>query len=201
MKKNFREYLELQIQKNNIKWESKSEIIRASGNNQNGHTARVLKEYENKFQFGAVAEIKNKEIKKYFDKQPKGSYISVKGAANQIQKELPKGIIIGETIIYNRLKDKSFNTNNLKPQTLDNQVSKTGLYDVKISKGFKDKLNKLREPGIYLYIELTQRGGQTLRLKTNNKFHNLDKSFPPNERSIKTIEKIIKRLKKNNSDA
>ena len=68
MKKNFREYLELQIQKNNIKWESKSEIIRASGNNQNGHTARVLKEYENKFQFGAVAEIKNKEIKKYFDK-------------------------------------------------------------------------------------------------------------------------------------
>ena len=35
MKKNFREYLELQIQKNNIKWESKSEIIRASGNNQN----------------------------------------------------------------------------------------------------------------------------------------------------------------------
>ena len=54
-------------------------------------------------------EIKNKEIKKYFDNQPKNSFISVEGAANQIQKELPKGIIIGETIIYNRLKDKSFN--------------------------------------------------------------------------------------------
>ena len=192
MKKNFREYLELQIQKNNIKWESKSEIIRASGNNQNGHTARVLKEYENKFQFGAVAEIKNKEIKKYFDKQPKGSYISVEGAANQIQKELPKGIIIGETIIYNRLKDKSFNTNNLKPQTLDNQVSKTAPYDVKISKEFREKLKKLREPGVYLYIEITQRGGNTLRLKTGGEFFKIsDNSYPPNDDSLKLIKKTI----------
>ena len=192
MKKNFREYLELQIQKNNIKWESRSEIIRASGNNQNGHTARVLKEYENKFQFGAVAEIKNKEIKKYFDKQPKGSYISVEGAANQIQKELPKGIIIGETIIYNRLKDKSFNTNNLKPQTLDNQVSKTAPYDVKISKEFREKLKKLREPGVYLYIEVTQRGGNTLRLKTGGEFFKIsDNSYPPNDDSLKLIKKTI----------
>ena len=52
-------------------------------------------------------------------------------------KRITKGNYNWETIIYNRLKDKSFNTNNLKPQTLDNQVSKTGLYDVKISKGLR----------------------------------------------------------------
>ena len=188
----FRDFLDDQIKKGNTSWESRSEIIRASGSTQSGHTVRVLKEYENKFQFGSVTEIKNKEIKKYFDKQPKDSFISVEGAANQIQKELPKGIIIGETIIYNRLKDKSFNTNNLKPQTLDNQVSKTAPYDVKISKEFKEKLKKLREPGVYLYLEVTQRGGNTLRLKTGGEFFKIsDNSYPPNDDSLKLIKKTI----------
>ena len=188
----FREFLDNQIKKGNTSWESRSEIIRASGSTQSGHTVRVLKEYENKFQFGSVTEIKNREIKKYFDKQPKDSFISVEGAANQIQKELPKGIIIGETIIYNRLKDKSFNTNNLKPQTLDNQVSKTAPYDVKISNEFREKLKKLREPGVYLYIEVTQRGGNTLRLKTGGEFFKIsDNSYPPNDDSLKLIKKNI----------
>ena len=188
----FRDFLDHQIKKGNTSWESRSEIIRASGSTQSGHTVRVLKEYENKFQFGSVTEIKNKEIKKYFDKQPKDSFISVEGAANQIQKELPKGIIIGETIIYNRLKDKSFNTNNLKPQTLDNQVSKTAPYDVKISNEFREKLKKLREPGVYLYIEVTQRGGNTLRLKTGGEFFKIsDNSYPPNDDSLKLIKRII----------
>ncbi len=188
----FRDFLDDQIKKGNTSWESRSEIIRASGSTQSGHTVRVLKEYENKFQFGSVTEIKNKEIKKYFDKQPKDSFISVEGAANQIQKELPKGIIIGETIIYNRLKDKSFNTNNLKPQTLDNQVSKTAPYDVKISNEFREKLKKLREPGVYLYIEVTQRGGNTLRLKTGGEFFKIsDNSYPPNDDSLKLIKKTI----------
>ena len=188
----FRDFLDDQIKKGNTSWESRSEIIRASGSTQSGHTVRVLKEYENKFRFGSVTEIKNKEIKKYFDKQPKDSFISVEGAANQIQKELPKGIIIGETIIYNRLKDKSFNTNNLKPQTLDNQVSKTAPYDVKISKEFREKLKKLREPGVYLYIEVTQRGGNTLRLKTGGEFFKIsDNSYPPNDDSLKLIKKTI----------
>ena len=188
----FRDFLDDQIKKGNTSWESRSEIIRASGSTQSGHTVRVLKEYENKFQFGSVTEIKNKEIKKYFDKQPKDSFISVEGAANQIQKELPKGIIIGETIIYNRLKDKSFNTNNLKPQTLDNQVSKTAPYDVKISKEFREKLKKLREPGVYLYLEVTQRGGNTLRLKTGGEFFKVsDNSYPPNDDSLKLIKRII----------
>ncbi len=188
----FRDFLDYQIKKGNTSWESRSEIIRASGSTQSGHTVRVLKEYENKFQFGSVTEIKNREIKKYFDKQPKDSFISVEGAANQIQKELPKGIIIGETIIYNRLKDKSFNTNNLKPQTLDNQVSKTAPYDVKISNEFREKLKKLREPGVYLYIEVTQRGGNTLRLKTGGEFFKIsDNSYPPNDDSLKLIKKTI----------
>ena len=187
-----REYLENQIQKGKIEWESRSELIRASGSKANGNTNKILKEYENKFQFGSSTEIKNKEIKKYFDNQPKNSFISVEGAANQIQKELPKGIIIGETIIYNRLKDPTFNTNNLKPQTLDNQVSKTAPYDVKISKEFKEKLKKLREPGVYLYIEITQRGGNTLRLKTGGEFFKTsDNSYPPNDDSLKLINKMI----------
>ena len=187
-----REYLENQIQKGKIEWESRSELIRASGSKANGNTNKILKEYENKFKFGSSIEIKNKEIKKYFDNQPKNSFISVEGAANQIQKELPKGIIIGETIIYNRLNDPTFNTNNLKPQTLDNQVSKTAPYDVKISKEFKEKLKKLREPGVYLYIEITQRGGNTLRLKTGGEFFKTsDNSYPPNDDSLKLIKKII----------
>ena len=187
-----REYLENLIQKGKIEWESRSELIRASGSKVNGNTNKILKEYENKFKFGSSTEIKNKEIKKYFDNLPKNSFISVEGAAKQIQKELPKGIIIGETIIYNRLKDPTFNTNNLKPQTLDNQVSKTAPYDVKISKEFKEKLKKLREPGVYLYIEITQRGGNTLRLKTGGEFFKTsDNSYPPNDDSLKLIKKII----------
>ena len=193
----FREFLDSQIKKGNTSWESRSEIIRASGSSQSGNTARILKEYENKFQFGSSTEIKNKEIKKYFDNQPENSFISVEGAAKQIQKELPKGIIIGETIIYNRLNDPTFNTNNLKPQTLDNQVSKTAPYDVKISKEFKEKLKNLREAGVYLYIEVTQRGGNTLRLKTGGEFFKTsDNSYPPNDDSLKLIKKIIEENRK-----
>ena len=188
----FREFLDNQIKKGNTSWESRSEIIRASVSSQSGNTARILKEYENKFKFGSSIKIKNKEIKKYFDNQPKNSFISVEGAANQIQKELPKGIIIGETIIYNRLKDPTFNTNNLKPQTLDNQVSKTAPYDVKISKEFREKLKNLREAGVYLYIEVTQRGGNTLRLKTGGEFFKTsDNSYPPNDDSLKLIKRMI----------
>ena len=187
-----REYLENQIQKGKIEWESRSELIRASGSKANGNTNKILKEYENKFKFGSITEIKNKEIKKYFDNQPKDSFISVEGAAKQIQKELPKGVIIGETIIYSRLKDPNFNTNNLKPQTLDNQVSKTAPYDVKISKEFKENLKKLIEAGVYLYIEVTQRGGNTLRLKTGGEFFKTsDNSYPPNDDSLKLIKRTI----------
>ena len=192
-----REYLENQIQKGKIEWESRSELIRASGSKVNGNTNKILKEYENKFKFGSSAEIKNKEIKKYFDNLPKNSFISVEGAAKKIQKELPKGVIIGETIIYSRLKDPTFNTNNLKPQTLDNQVSKTAPYDVKISKEFNEKLKKLREAGVYLYIEVTQRGGNTLRLKTGGEFFKTsDNSYPPNDDSLKLIKKCIEENRK-----
>ena len=187
----FREFLDTQLKKGNTSWESRSEIIRASGSPQSGHTVKVLKEYGDKFQFGSVTEIKNKEIKKYFAKQPKDSFISVEGAAKQIQKELPKGIIIGETIIYSRLEDPTFNINNLKPQTLDNQVSKTEKYKIKVPDLFKEKLRVIRKPGIYLYLETTQSGNTTLRLKTSDEYGNLDKSFPPNEDSIKTIKKLI----------
>ena len=193
----FREFLDTQLRKGNTTWESRSEIIRASGSPQSGHTVKVLKEYGDKFQFGSVTEIKNKEIKKYFAKQPKDSFISVEGAAKQIQKELPKGIIIGETIIYSRLEDPTFNINNLKPQTLDNQVSKTAPYDVKISKEFREKLKQLREPGVYLYIEVTQRGGNTLRLKTGGEFFKTsDSSYPPNNDSLKLIKKSIEENRK-----
>ena len=193
----FREFLDNQIKKGNTSWESRSEIIRASGSSQSGNTARILKEYENKFKFGSITEIKNKEIKKYFDNQPKNSFISVEGAAEQIQKELPKGVIIGETIIYNRLKDPTFNTNNLKPQTLDNQVSKTAPYDVRISKEFREKLKKLREAGVYLYIEVTLGGGNTLRLKTGGEFFKTsDSSYPPNDDSLKLIKKCIEENRK-----
>ena len=192
-----REYLENQIQKGKIEWDSRSELIRASGSKANGNTNKILKEYENRFKFGSSTEIKNKEIKKYFDNQPKNSFISVEGAASQIQKELPSGIIIGETIIYNRLNDPTFNTNNLKPQTLDNQVSKTAPYDVKISKEFREKLKNLREAGVYLYIEVTQRGGNTLRLKTGGEFFKTsDNSYPPNDDSLKLIKKIIENNRK-----
>ena len=41
----FRDFLDDQIKKGNTSWESRSEIIRASGSTQSGHTVRVLKEY------------------------------------------------------------------------------------------------------------------------------------------------------------
>ena len=187
----FREYLENQIQKGKIEWDSRSQLIRQSGSKANGNTNKILKEYEHKFKFGSITEIKDKAIKNYFKLQPKNSLISVEGAVKIINKELPNNAQISETIIYNRLNDSKFNSNNLKGQTLDNQVSKTAAYKVKISDSFKEQLRKIRAPGIYLYLETTQIGNTTLRLKTNEEFGKLDKSFPPNEDSIKIIKKIL----------
>ena len=186
-----RNYLKNLIEKGKTNWESRSALIRAAGENVNGHTNRVLKEYENKFKFGSVIEIKNKEIYKYFQSQPKNSLISVEGAVKIINKNLPKDAQISETIIYNRLDDPKFNINNLKGQTLDNQVSKTAPYKVKISDSFKKQLRKIRKPGIYLYLETTQIGNTTLRLKTDDEYGNINKSFPPNEDSIKNIKRLI----------
>ena len=176
---------------------SKSELLRASGNYISGNNAKIIKEYENKFQFCSEIKIKNKEILKYFNAQPKNSFISVEGAAKKIQAKLPDKIIISETIIYNRLKDPKFNKNNLKPQTLDNQVSKTAPYKVKITDELKNKMKQLREPGIYLYLEVTQSGNNTLRLKLNGElFENSDTSYPPNLNSLELIKQKIKDSRK-----
>ena len=194
---NLRDFLKNQIEEGKINWESRSELIRASGENINGHTNRIVKEFEQKFRFGSAIDQKNKEIKKYFDKQPKNSLISVEGAVKTINLDLPEDIQVSETIIYNRLNDPKFNTNNLKGQPLDNQVSKTKLYDVKITKEFEEKVEKLKSPGIYLTIEDTQRkGSKILRLKTSEEYGNLNNSFPPNEDSIKKIKKLIYEQKK-----
>jgi len=187
----FRNFLKNQIEKGNKNWESRSALIRASGEKANGHNNRILKEYEDKFLFDPIADLKNKEIKKYFDKQPKNSLISVEGAVKIINQNLPKGEKVSTTLIYSRLKDQKFNTSNLKGQTLDNQVSKFGLYDVKITKKFEEKVIALRDTGIYLSIENTQRGSKIIRLRTSKEYGNLDKSYPPNENSIKIIKKLI----------
>ena len=188
-------FLKNQIDKGNIEWESKSELLRASKTKISGHSKRILKEYENKFNFGLSTQVKNDAIKKYFNKQPKNSLISVEGAVKIINSDLPNDMKIGVTIIYNRLKDKNFNINNLKGQTLDNQVSKFNLYDVTITKEFERKIDALKSEGIYVGIETTTRGSKTLRLRTDEAYNvkrkKLDKSFPPNDDSIKEIKKII----------
>ena len=192
-------FLKNQIDKGNIDWESRSELLRASKTKISGHSKRILKEYENKFNFGLSTQAKNDAIKKYFDKQPKNSLISVEGAVKIINQDLPKDIKIGVTMIYNRLKDKNFNKKNLKGQTLDNQVSKFNLYDVKITKEFEKKIDALKSEGIYVGIETTPRGSKTLRLRTDEAYDikrkKLDRSFPPNDASIKEIKRIINELK------
>jgi len=193
---NLRSFLKNQIDIKKTTWKSRSSLIRAAKAKVNGHTSRVLKEYENKFHFGASTEIKNKAIKKYFDKQEKSSLISVEGAVNIINQNLPKDMQISETIVYSRLEDTKFNKNNLKGQTLDNQVSKFKLYDIKITKDFEKKVNALKFPGIYLSIEQTERGSKILRLKTSEEHGNLNRSFQPNDSSIKIIKKLINEQKK-----
>ena len=189
-------FLKNQIDKGNTDWESRSALIRAAKEKVNGYTNRIVKEFEQKFRFGSSIDQKNKEIKRYFNKQPKNSLISVVGAVKTINLNLPEDNQISETIIYNRLDDPKFNDNNLKGQTLNNQVSKTAPYDVKITENLKEQLKQIRKPGIYLYLEITQRGGSTLRLKTNEYYGNLDKSFPPNEDSLKLIKKLINERRK-----
>ena len=183
-----KDFLEKQLSSGKLIWNSKSELIRASGNKINGYNNKILEKYKSKFKFGSSLEIKNNEIKKYFNSLKDGSFVNVTGAVIKIQEQLPKNISISETVIYNRLADKTFNVKKLKPQTLDNQVSKTELYDVKITKEFAKKIEELKQEGVYLYIEKTQRGGNTLRLKMlkNNKM--IDKSFPPNNKSLEEIK-------------
>ena len=192
-----RDYLNKQIEKNKTSWDSKSALIRSAGEKVNGQTNRILNEYEDQFKFGKTNEIKNLAIKEFFDKQAKNSLISVVGAVKIINQNLPKKIQISETIIYNRLADKKFNQNNLRGQTLDNQVSKFNSYDVNINIELKEKIEALREDRIHLSIEETQRGSKTIRLKISEIYYKkLDKSFPPNENSIKEIKKIINEYKK-----
>ena len=193
-------FLKNQIDKGNTEWESRSELLRASKTKISGHSKRILKEYENKFNFGLATQVKNDAIKKYFNRQPKNSLISVEGAVKIINKDLNDDMKIGVTIIYNRLKDKNFNKKNLKGQTLDNQVSKFNLYDVTITKEFERKIDSLKSQGIYVGIETTARGSKTIRLRIdevyNIKRKKLDRSFPPNDNSIKIIKKLINEQKK-----
>jgi len=207
------QFLEKQINGGNIYWDSKSKLIRSSGEKINGHTNKIVKKFENKFNFSI--DIKNKEIKKYFDQFPKNSIINVLRARDEINKNLSTNNQIGGErsckIIYDRLKDPKFNTNNLKPQTVDNQISKTTIY--KVSKQFEDKVKnmneKLKDAGqwAYVYLEDTQAGNKTLRLhifdselsKGNNKNEKTyivgktikSTTFPPNDESLKKIQKLI----------
>ena len=211
------QFLEKQINSGNIDWESKSKLIRSSNEQINGHTTKILKKFEHKFNFSI--DLKNKEIKKYFDKLPKNSIINVLKARDEINKNLSsKNQIGGERsckIIYDRLKDLNFNTNNLKPQTLDNQISRTQIY--KVSKDFtkkiKDMNQKLKNEGklAYVYLEDTQAGNKTLRLhifdsalsKDKNKIEKTyivgktikSTTFPPNNESLKKIQQLINEKK------
>ena len=187
----FDNFLKNQIKIGKTNWNSKSELIRAAKIKVNGQSNRILKKFEKHFCFDAALKKKNKAIKRYFDSQIPSSFISVEGAVNIINQELPKNLKIGETIIYNRLNDTKFNTGNLKGQTLDNQVSKFGSYDVIITEEFKEKIEKLKHTGVYLRIEETQRGSKILRLKTSEIYGNLDRSFPPNDSSIRMIKKLL----------
>ena len=73
----FKSYLNNLIEKRKTIWESRSSLIRAAGEKVNGHNNRILKEYENKFNFGLILKIKDKEIKKYFNRQKKNSFSEV----------------------------------------------------------------------------------------------------------------------------
>ena len=204
------QFLEKQINSGNIDWDSKSKLIRSSGEKVNGNTNKIVKKFENKFNFSI--DLKNKEIKKYFDQLPKNSIINVLRARDEINKNLStKNQIGGERsckIIYDRLKDPKFNTNNLKPQTLDNHASKTTIY--KVSKQFEEKVKNMNEKlknWAYVYLEDTQADNKTLRLhifdsdlsKDKNKNEKLyiagktikSTTFPPNDESLKKIRKLI----------
>ena len=125
-----KEFLENKINNKEIVWDNKSQLIKAAGEKVNGNNIKILKIYEKKFKFGSVQKIKDQEILKYFSKQPKNSFISVEGAKKIINANLPINITkkpkgeVSTTLIYSRLNDTKFNKNNLKGQTLDNQVSK-----------------------------------------------------------------------------
>ncbi len=205
----FSDFLKKQIQIKNTNWNSKSELIRAAKMKVNGQTNRILKKFEKNFSFDSALKIKNKAIKKYFDNQIPNSFISVEGAVNMINQELPKNLKISETIIYNRLNDTKFNTGKLKGQTLDNQVSKTRNYDVNISLNFRKKIDQINSKSdkIYLNIEDTQAGNKCLRLKiykfdrSENPINfgkkiisgtKINSTFAPNEDSIIEINKLIK---------
>ena len=75
-----KKFLENKINNKEITWDNKSQLIKASGEKVNGNNIKILKIYEKKFKFGSVQKIKDKEILKYFSKQPKNSFISVEGA-------------------------------------------------------------------------------------------------------------------------
>ena len=45
------QFLEKQINSGNIDWDSKSKLIRSSGEKVNGNTNKIVKKFENKFKY------------------------------------------------------------------------------------------------------------------------------------------------------
>ena len=53
----------------------------------NGYNNKIIEKYKSKFKFGSSLEIKNNEIKKYFNSLQDGSFVNVTGAVIKIQKK------------------------------------------------------------------------------------------------------------------
>ena len=51
-------FIQNQINKGKTNWESRSALIRAAGETVNGHSNRILKEFESKLHFGFTLDIK-----------------------------------------------------------------------------------------------------------------------------------------------
>ena len=212
-------FLENQIEKGNTKFRTRGEIFKKAGVKPHGGNQNILKKYIDKFEItsgsrlGGDIDLKNKAIKIYFNKFTKNSSINVTKAVEEINNNLSKNNKISETIIYDRLDDPNFNTNNLKQQSLSKHFSllkkiykSTKEFEVKV-----EKLNKeLQEKGgrgSYVYLEDTPAGGKTVRVhiygsklsddkKKEEKYiisgTKLSTSFAPTEESLEKIKKLVK---------
>ena len=79
MPNEFEKFLENQIEKGNIKFRTRGEILKKAGVKPHGGNNNILKKYINKFQItsgsrlGGDIDLKNKAIKIYFNKFTKNS--------------------------------------------------------------------------------------------------------------------------------
>ena len=118
----FESWLKNQIANNNTSFRTAQDLFKAAGAKSHGANQKIWNKYKDQFKItsgsrlGGNIVLKEEAIKKYLDNLDPTVKINVEQTVKEINKNLPKSEQISESLLYSRLNNPDFNTNNIKPR-------------------------------------------------------------------------------------